>query len=110
MGSIARVNVFYTSIEEFFKNIQCTIKIYGTFLDGESVYSKKLDENAIIVIGNESKGISESLLPYISEKLLIPQINLKYVQQQFIKNINLLISHHFCHDYPKPVCFLCIKN
>ena len=72
MGSIARVNIFYTALEDFFKSIQSKVKIYGTFLDGESVYTKNLDEKAIILIGNESKGISKELLPYIHEKLLIP--------------------------------------
>ncbi len=72
MGSIARVNIFYTDLVEFLKSLPSNLKIYGTLLNGESVYSKTLDEKAIIVIGNESKGISESILPFINEKLLIP--------------------------------------
>lgn len=72
MGSIARVNVFYMPIMEFLKSLPSSLNIYGTFLDGESVYSKNLSENGIIIIGNESNGISNDLLPFISEKLLIP--------------------------------------
>ncbi len=72
MGSIARVNVFYIPLIEFLKSIHSSIQTYGTFLDGESVYSKNLSENGIIIIGNESNGISNELLPYINEKLLIP--------------------------------------
>jgi len=72
MGSIARVNIFYLDLVDFLKSMQTSIKIYGTLLNGESVYTKTLDEKAIIVIGNESRGISNAILPYISEKLLIP--------------------------------------
>jgi TrmH family RNA methyltransferase len=42
-------------------------------LGGESVYSNSLGKRGIILLGNESKGISEELHPYISHKLLIPR-------------------------------------
>jgi TrmH family RNA methyltransferase len=76
MGSVARVNIFYTNLDEFLKSIAGKVKVYGSFLDGESIYEKKLDEHAVIIIGNESKGISEYLIPFISEKLLIPSYSI----------------------------------
>ena len=51
-------------------------KVYGTFLDGENLYSKSLDtgiENpVIIVIGNESEGISKAMSALVSDRLYIP--------------------------------------
>jgi TrmH family RNA methyltransferase len=36
------------------------------------VFSKQLTNHGIIVIGNESRGISSELVPYITQKLFIP--------------------------------------
>ncbi len=51
-------------------------QIYGTFLDGQDIYRRTLstgaDSPAVIVIGNESNGISDSLRARITERLLIP--------------------------------------
>ncbi|MFZ4412384.1 MAG: TrmH family RNA methyltransferase [Bacteroidales bacterium] len=72
MGSIARVNLHYTDLAVFFKSLPSEIPIYGTLLNGKNIYSQTLSKNGLIVIGNESKGISDELLPYISQKLYIP--------------------------------------
>lgn len=72
MGSIARVNLQYTDLAVFFKSLPSEIPVYGTLLNGENIYSQTLSKNGLIVIGNESKGISDELLPYISQKLYIP--------------------------------------
>jgi len=76
MGSIARVNLYYTDLTEFLakENIKNT-PIYGTFLDGEDIYAKNLTKNGIIVMGNEGKGISPQIEALISEKLLIPSFS-----------------------------------
>ena len=49
--------------------------IYGALLEGENIYSKQLPENALIIIGNESQGISEKLLPFITDKISIPSFS-----------------------------------
>jgi len=72
MGSIARVNIQYVDLSIFLKNIPKDIPIYGTLLNGENIYNQTLSENGIIIIGNESKGISNELLPFITNKLYIP--------------------------------------
>lgn len=74
MGSITRVNVFYRNLEEFLSTTSKREKlpVYGALLEGENIYSKKLASNGIIVLGNESAGISNSLLPFIQEKITIP--------------------------------------
>jgi len=73
MGAIARVNIHYIDPIEFFKMAKKTeIPVYGTFLEGENIYSKSLTNNGIIVMGNEGKGISPAIEPYVSKKLFIP--------------------------------------
>jgi len=72
MGSVARVNVFYTDLVNLFKEIKGKTTIYGTFMEGEHINKIKPEPNAIIVIGNEARGISENLSPFIQKRILIP--------------------------------------
>ncbi len=75
MGSLSRVEVSYTNLVDFLKKTPKGITIYGTLLEGEKIQSKKLADKGVIIIGNESKGISDKLLPYINEKLYIPSFS-----------------------------------
>ena len=71
MGAILRVRVHYTNLAEWLKN-QSNTKIYGTFLEGENIYSAQLDKSGVIVMGNEGQGISAEVAETVSHKLLIP--------------------------------------
>ena len=71
MGAILRVRAHYTNLAEWLKN-QTNTKIYGTFLEGENIYSAQLDKNGVIVMGNEGQGISSEVAETVSHKLLIP--------------------------------------
>jgi TrmH family RNA methyltransferase len=74
MGAILHVNVIATDLRSFLETAKKnSIKIYGTFIDGESIYSYKLDSHGIIVLGNESRGISEELIPFITDRIMIPK-------------------------------------
>ena len=70
MGSIARVRVFYTDLELWLP-LQKTIPIYATVLNGRDIRNFKKLKEGILLIGNESKGIHPSLLPYAKERLTI---------------------------------------
>ena len=72
MGSISRVKVFYTELEQWLR--QQTIRIYGALLDGTDVTKMKRLKEGLIIIGNESKGIDKNLLPHINERITIPKI------------------------------------
>ena len=72
MGSIARVKVFYTELSSWLAK-QKNIPIYGAMLDGEDVTAIPKIKEGIIVIGNESKGISDDVLKLINKKITIPQ-------------------------------------
>ena len=51
-------------------------RVYGTFLNGENIYSKSLETGSaapsVIVIGNESNGISDATAACVSDRLFIP--------------------------------------
>ena len=72
MGSLTRVQIHSTDAVSFLENIPKGHPVYGTLLDGENMYGTKLSENGIIIIGNESRGISERLLPFITQPIYFP--------------------------------------
>lgn len=72
MGSIARVPVYYEDLQEILAHYSGKIKIYGTGMKGRNVYSEDLPANALIITGNESRGISPQLEPFIDTMLSIP--------------------------------------
>jgi TrmH family RNA methyltransferase len=74
MGALLNVNVGYFDLSEFLAGAnENGVAVYGTLLDGESIYSAMLVRKAVILLGNESKGISPDLLPFISNRLAIPK-------------------------------------
>ncbi len=73
MGALFSTQVIYTELVNVFENAKNhNIPTYGTSLKGENLYTKPLPKNALIVMGNESKGISENTYSHIDEKILIP--------------------------------------
>ncbi len=72
MGSIARVNCYYTDLEVWLA--EQDVKSYAAVLNGMSIHDIPSLTEGIIVIGNESQGIHEHLLNQIKEKLTIPRI------------------------------------
>ena len=76
MGSIFRINYIYTDIKEFLgSTLTGGIPVLGAFTDAPSVYSIDLPESGMIVLGNESKGISPEVTAFISRKMSIPSLN-----------------------------------
>jgi TrmH family RNA methyltransferase len=75
MGSICRVAVHYVELSSFLANIKGRRTIYGTFINGKSVYDLEPNLPAAVIIGNESQGISGDLLNQIDEKITIPRVN-----------------------------------
>ncbi len=74
MGSIMRIRIHYTGLQILLQELSLLPEfgIYGTFLQGSDIYSADLLPKGIIIMGNESKGISRGLLPFIREKISIP--------------------------------------
>ncbi|HKP32193.1 MAG TPA: RNA methyltransferase, partial [Chitinophagaceae bacterium] len=72
MGSIARVNVIYVELKEFIQANELPA-LYATTLQGKSIYEMEKINAGVIVIGNESKGISQEVLHLAKEKITIPK-------------------------------------
>jgi TrmH family RNA methyltransferase len=73
MGALAHVRVHYTDLPDYLKTkVQKDIPVFGTFLDGENMYTKQLSTNGIIVMGNEGNGIRPEVESTINERLYIP--------------------------------------
>ena len=72
MGSVARVRVHYTDLCRLLEKIIGQVPVYGTFLQGESIYSVKPESKGIILIGSEAHGISDPLSAFITGRLYIP--------------------------------------
>ncbi len=76
MGAILHVKVFYCDLKEFLEFAhENSVNVFGTVLDGKSIYNQRLDNRGIILLGNESKGISNELIPFITEKISIPKFS-----------------------------------
>lgn len=72
MGSFTRVNVNYTNLEEWLAR-QENIPVYAAVLNGTPVTGSPKNHNGILIIGNESKGISEQLLASCTHRVSIPR-------------------------------------
>lgn len=72
MGSIARVKIIYTDIEKWLSK-QRDIDIYATTLEGKIISEMEKMKEGIIVLGNESKGISPEILNICTHKITIPK-------------------------------------
>ena len=70
MGSFTRVNFFYTDLQKFLSYTK--LPVYGAFLEGENIHQADLEAGGIILMGNESRGISDQLASLVTRRLTIP--------------------------------------
>ena len=70
MGSIVRVRVDYFDLKDYLKKYK-DIPVYAAALDGNDISAMKKIQEGIIIIGNESKGISDDLLEEVNTKITI---------------------------------------
>lgn len=73
MGSFTRVNVTYMDITDLISLASGSVPVYGALLEGPSLTDKKFIKPGILIIGNESKGISSRLIPLITDPVFIPR-------------------------------------
>ncbi len=71
MGSLARVNVFYTNLVDFLAENKTPV--YGTFMGGDPIYNQSLPKEAVIIMGNEANGISPAVEKLVNHQVAIPQ-------------------------------------
>ncbi len=72
MGSLVRVRLVYTNLYEWLGQ-QNDASIYAAALEGKDVTRMNKITEGLIVIGNESKGISPDVMSRVNEKITIPR-------------------------------------
>lgn len=70
MGSFTRVTVHYCNLQEVLGSTD--LPIYGALLSGDSIYETQLSNAGIVLMGNESMGLSDALQSLVSNPLKIP--------------------------------------
>jgi len=69
-GSFSRINIFYTDLNHFLSKTD--LPILGSFLDGENIHKTKFPISGILIMGNESSGISKEIEKLVTKKITIP--------------------------------------
>ena len=89
MGGLAHVKVHYVDLVEMIGNLHDSTPIYGTFLDGENLYGKQLEQRGLIVMGNEGRGVSKDVENLVTEKLFIPNYP---AERESTESLNVAIA------------------
>ena len=71
MGSFTNVKVWYHDLEDFFNS--CPLPTYGADMNGQNVYEALLEKPSVVVMGNESHGISELVKQRLSLTISVPK-------------------------------------
>jgi TrmH family RNA methyltransferase len=72
MGSLSRVNVIFRELAKFIVENK-DVPVYAATLSGKNLSVFKNLKNGIILLGNESKGVNESLLKLATDQITIPK-------------------------------------
>ncbi len=72
MGGLSRVRVHYVNLVEQLTSLPPEIPVYGTSLQGDSLWQTTLQPSGVLVMGNEGKGISPAIDALCRRRLLIP--------------------------------------
>lgn len=76
MGSIARVKIVYEELENITREVKTDASgpftVYAATLGGKNIYREKLVKKGLIILGNESEGISERLIHMADRQISIP--------------------------------------
>ncbi|MBN2806818.1 MAG: RNA methyltransferase [Prolixibacteraceae bacterium] len=90
MGAIAHVALVYTELATFLEEARKrNCPVYGTFLDGQNIYTQKGLRHGIVVLGNEGNGISTIVARQIDQKLYIPNFA---AGQQNVESLNVSMA------------------
>lgn len=70
MGSFTRVQFFYENLGTVLSKWK--LPVYGAFLEGENIHELEFIHPGVLLMGNESKGISPEIEKWVSHKVTIP--------------------------------------
>ncbi|MFP9112609.1 TrmH family RNA methyltransferase [Flavobacterium sp. RHBU_3] len=94
MGSISRVNVVYTDLVKYLADT--ALPVFGTFMDGDTIYKETLPAEGVIVLGNEANGISEAVEKLCTRRIAIPRFgNLQQTESLNVATAAAIILSEF---------------
>ncbi len=73
MGSLLRVEVMYTDLSDVLEHYS-QLPAFAATLEGENLYSYSGARKGLLLIGNESKGVSAELITDRVKKITIPRV------------------------------------
>jgi TrmH family RNA methyltransferase len=71
-GSLLRPSIYYSVLEEFLSTMP-EMPVYAALLDGESIDQAVFETPCLLLIGNESKGLSDAVRAYATKAITIPR-------------------------------------
>ena len=95
MGSLIRVEVIYTDLAEYIRE-NPGIPLFASSLDGEDLHDKIQLSDALLLMGNESKGISPALESLATKKIRIPR-------KGGAESLNVAVATGIVLSYLEPV-------
>ena len=94
MGSISRINITYLDLQKTIENN--SIKIYGTYMQGDSLFEVDEIQKGLVLFGNEANGINPNLSKFIDKRLSIPRFGkLKKTESLNVANaLSIVLSEN----------------
>jgi RNA methyltransferase, TrmH family len=104
MGSLCRVNVWYTAFEHVLELAsKSEMTVLGTFLNGENIYTHKFPFRVLVVMGNEGNGISADIENMIDTRVKIPEFN-KYDNSAESLNVSVATAI-ICSEFKRQTSY-----
>jgi len=83
MGSLARLPIIYTDLQTYL--LHTKLPIYGATMHGEKTKDVSIKEDAVLVMGNESNGISKEIEKVLTYQITIP----RYHKKSCVESLNV---------------------
>ncbi len=89
MGAVFRTRIFYTKLSPFLTEGRLSgYEIAGATLDGKDIYKSSLKQKTMLVMGNESNGISPNVKTALTQQIYIPAFS----NHQRTESLNVSIA------------------
>jgi TrmH family RNA methyltransferase len=90
-GSICNVSIIRKSLTEIKDQMSC--KVIGTDLKGTPLQSYQWSPGSLIILGNEGKGMSESIEPLLDETVMISGANQKIAESLNVASAASILAY-----------------
>ena len=70
MGSFTRIKKYYCDLESYLTSV--SLPVFGADLEGASVHQFPFPKGGLLIMGNESEGLSNGVQRFITDKISIP--------------------------------------